>query len=81
MRNFGKLSNNNVNNLHVKILKKSSFFILGRMSKKTKPTLHSAAREGNVADLELIFQTPEINPNEVHFLIKQFIIIRMIFIF
>ena len=33
------------------------------MRGKGKPTIFSATREGNVADLEVIFEDPEINPN------------------
>ena len=33
------------------------------MRGKGKPTLFSATREGNVADLQVIFENPDLNPN------------------
>lgn len=37
------------------------------MSKKLKPTIFSAAREGNIADLNSIFSSPDVNVNEIPF--------------
>ena len=49
------------------------------MRGKGKPTLFSATREGNVADLEVIFEDPEINPNLLDNLGVPFTIFFLIF--